>query len=190
MLSDLEAHGLDVNQLRDVLCGGHVLVDNPELYERWRFPKVTRQRLSSHHKTVDKQTYPDLGMHGPLVREKLHGRTANGTWVQLEKTPAAFGKGHRLPSWNDVLHHGGLRRLSRNQTQRRAVGALGGHRTAPDVSLAAAQYLSAAAAKHATSGYPARSPGWMPRTRSSMTQPIRTSSAGFPGRCARTPWST
>jgi hypothetical protein len=104
VLADLEAHGLDVNQLRDVLCGGHVLVDNPDLYERWRFPKVTRQRLSSHHKTVDKQTYPDLGMHGPLVREKLHGRTANGTWVQLEKTPAAFGAGHRLPSWNDVLH--------------------------------------------------------------------------------------
>jgi hypothetical protein len=104
VLSDLEAHGLDVNQLRDVLCGGHVLIDNVDLYERWRFPKVTRQRLSSHHKTVDKQTYPDLGMHGPLVREKLHGRTANGTWVQLEKTPAAFGKGHMLPSWNDVLH--------------------------------------------------------------------------------------
>jgi len=104
VLSDLEAHGLDVNQLRDVLCGGHVLVDDTELYERWRFPKVTRERLSSHHKTVDKHTYPDLGMHGPLVREKLHGRTANGTWVQLEKTPAAFGAGHRLPSWNDVLH--------------------------------------------------------------------------------------
>jgi hypothetical protein len=53
---------------------------------------------------VDKQTYPDLGMHGPLVREKLHGRTATGTWVQLEKTPAAFGAGHRLPTWNDVQH--------------------------------------------------------------------------------------
>jgi hypothetical protein len=104
VLADLEAHGLDVNQLRDVLWGGHVLVDDPELYERWRFPKVTRQRLSSHHRTVDKQIYPDLGMHGPLVREKLHGRTATGTWVQLEKTPAAFGAGHRLPTWNDVQH--------------------------------------------------------------------------------------
>ena len=104
VLADLEAHGLDVNQLRDVLCGGHVLVDNPDLYERWRFPKVTRERLSSHHRTVDKQSYPDLGMHGPLVREKLHGRTASGTWVQLEKTPAAFGPGHKLPTWNDVLH--------------------------------------------------------------------------------------
>jgi hypothetical protein len=104
VLADLEAHGLDVNQLRDVLWGGHVLIDDPDLYERWRFPKVTRQRLSSHHRTVDKQTYPDLGMHGPLVREKLHGRTASGTWVQLEKTPAAFGAGHRLPTWNDVQH--------------------------------------------------------------------------------------
>ena len=104
VLADLEAHGLDVNQLRDVLWGGHVLIDDPDLYERWRFPKVTRQRLSSHHRTVDKQRYPDLGMHGPLVREKLHGRTANGTWLQLEKTPAAFGAGHRLPTWNDVQH--------------------------------------------------------------------------------------
>lgn len=104
VLADLEAHGLDVNQLRDVLWGGHVLIDNPDLYERWRFPKVTRVRLSSHHRTVDKKTYPDLGMHGPLVREKLHGRTLNGTWVQLEKTPAAFGAGHRLPTWNDVQH--------------------------------------------------------------------------------------
>jgi hypothetical protein len=104
VLADLEAHGLDVNQLRDVLWGGHVLIDDPDLYERWRFPKVTRERLSSHHRTVDKQSYPDLGMHGPLVREKLHGRTATGTWVQLEKTPAAFGPGHKLPTWNDVLH--------------------------------------------------------------------------------------
>jgi hypothetical protein len=104
VLADLEAHGLDVNQLRDVLWGGHVLIDDPDLYERWRFPKVTRERLSSHHRTVDKQSYPDLGMHGPLVREKLHGRTANGTWIQLEKTPAAFGAGHRLPTWNDVQH--------------------------------------------------------------------------------------
>jgi hypothetical protein len=104
VLADLEAHGMDVNQLRDVLWGGHVLVDDTELYERWRFPKVTRQRLSSHHRTVDKQMYPDLGMRGPLVREKLHGRTEGGTWVQLEKTPAAFGAGHRLPTWNDVQH--------------------------------------------------------------------------------------
>ena len=34
---------------------------------------------------------------------KLHGRTAHGTWVQLEKTPASFGK-RKLPSWQDVLH--------------------------------------------------------------------------------------
>jgi hypothetical protein len=104
VLADLESHGMDVNQLRDVLCGGHVLVDNPDLYERWRFPELSRERLSSHHRTIDKGSYPDLGMRGPLVREKLHGRTASGTWVQLEKTPAAFGSGRKLPSWNDVQH--------------------------------------------------------------------------------------
>lgn len=103
IIADLEAHGLDVNQLRDVLWGAHVLVDDPDLYERWRFPK-SRERLSSHHKDVDKATYPDLGLKGALVREKLHGRTALGTWVQLEKTPAAIGNGFRLPTVNDFLH--------------------------------------------------------------------------------------
>lgn len=104
VLSDLEAHGLDVDQLRDVLCGGHVLVDDPTLYERWSFPDVSRPRLSSHHRHIDKRQYPDLGMRGPLVREKLHGRTAGGTWVQLEKTPASFGGSRRLPTWSDVEH--------------------------------------------------------------------------------------
>jgi hypothetical protein len=103
IIADLERHGLDVPQLRDVLCGGHVLVDDPELYERWRFPK-TRERLSSHHKRIDKGRYPDLGLKGPLVREKLHGRTEAGTWVQLEKTPAAVGQGLRLPTFTDALH--------------------------------------------------------------------------------------
>ena len=103
IVADLERHGLDVPQLREVLCGAHVLVDDPELYARWRFPK-SRERLSSHHKTVDKTAYPDLGLKGPLVREKLHGRTAAGTWIQLEKTPAAMGHGFRLPSWNDIQH--------------------------------------------------------------------------------------
>jgi hypothetical protein len=103
IIADLERHGLDVPQLRDVLCGGHVLVDDPELYERWRFPK-TRARLSSHHKRIDKRRYPDLGLKGPLVREKLHGRTEAGTWVQLEKTPAAVGEGLRLPTLTDALH--------------------------------------------------------------------------------------
>jgi hypothetical protein len=103
IIADLERHGLDVPQLRDVLCGGHVLVDDPELYDRWRFPK-TRARLSSHHKRIDKRRYPDLGLKGPLVREKLHGRTEAGTWVQLEKTPAAVGGGFRLPTLTDALH--------------------------------------------------------------------------------------
>src|SRR3954471_19139346 len=103
IVADLERHGLDVPQLRDVLRGGHVLVDDPELYDRWRFPK-TRTRLSSHHRRIDKRRYPDLGLKGPLVREKLHGRTEAGTWLQLEKTPAAVGQGFRLPTLTDALH--------------------------------------------------------------------------------------
>lgn len=103
ILSDLEQHGMQVPQLHDVLCGGHVLVDDPVLYEQWQFPKVSHQRLSSHHRDIDKARYPDIGMRGKVVREKLHGRTAQGTWVQLEKTPAAFGK-KKMPSMNDVRH--------------------------------------------------------------------------------------
>ena len=103
IIADLETHGLDVQQLREVLRGAHVLVDRPELYDAWRFPK-SRERLSSHHRTVDKQAYPDLGLKGPLVREKLHGRTAAGTWIQLEKTPASMGKGFHMPGINDLKH--------------------------------------------------------------------------------------
>lgn len=104
IVADLERNGLDLDQLQEVLWGGHVLVDDPELYEKWRFPK-SRERLSSHHKTVDKKEYPDLGLKGPLVREKLHGRTATGTWVQLEKTPAAMGTGgFHLPTFHDLVH--------------------------------------------------------------------------------------
>jgi hypothetical protein len=103
IIVDLEDHGLQVPQLRDVLRGGHVLVDDPELYEKWRFAKASHPRISSHHRDIDKKLYPDYGMRGPVVREKLHGRTARGTWVQLEKTPAAFGKG-KLPSLDDLRH--------------------------------------------------------------------------------------
>jgi hypothetical protein len=102
IIVDLEEHGLQVPQLRDVLRGGHVLVDDPQLYEKWRFPNG-HPRISSHHRDIDKKLYPDFGMRGPVVREKLHGRTARGTWVQLEKTPAAFGKG-KLPSLDDLRH--------------------------------------------------------------------------------------
>ncbi|MFJ8754760.1 hypothetical protein ACIREO_36445 [Streptomyces sp. NPDC102441] len=103
ILSDLERHGLQVPQLHDVLCGGHVLVDEPRLYEDWRFAEVSHERLSSHHRDIDKALYPDIGMRGAVVREKLHGRTAQGTWVQLEKTPAAFGA-RKLPSVSDLRH--------------------------------------------------------------------------------------
>jgi hypothetical protein len=103
IIADLEHNGLDVPQLREVLCGAHVLVDDPELYERWRFPE-SHERLSSHHRTIDKHRYPDIGLRGPLVREKLHGRTETGTWVQLEKTPVAMGPGFKLPSPTDLKH--------------------------------------------------------------------------------------
>ncbi|OEV06286.1 hypothetical protein AN219_35110 [Streptomyces nanshensis] len=103
ILADLERNGLQVPQLHDVLCGGHVLVDDPQLYENWRFAEGSRTRLSSHHRDIDKTRYPDIGMRGDVVREKLHGRTAQGTWVQLEKTPAAFGK-RKLPTLNDLRH--------------------------------------------------------------------------------------
>ena len=103
IIADLERHGLQVPQLRDVLCGGHVLVDDPQLYEDWRFAKVSHLRVSSHHHDIDKKRYPDIGMRGQVVREKLHGRTAQGTWVQLEKTPAAFGQ-RKLPSLTDLRH--------------------------------------------------------------------------------------
>lgn len=103
IISDLERHGLQVSQLRDVLCGGHVLIDDPQLYEDWRFTDVSHLRISSHHRDIDKARYPDIGMRGQVVREKLHGRTEQGTWVQLEKTPAAFGK-RKLPSPTDLRH--------------------------------------------------------------------------------------
>lgn len=107
IVADLEAHGLDVIQLRDLLRGAHVLVDQPELYERWLFPGRSHQRISSHHPEVDKKQFPDFGMRGPLVREKLHGRTAHGTWLQLEKTPATMTAGKvRLPSLTDLKHLG------------------------------------------------------------------------------------
>jgi hypothetical protein len=103
IISDLEEHGLQVQQLHDVLCGGHVLVDDPQLYEDWQFPAVSHLRISSHHHDIDKKKYPDIGMRGTVVRGKLHGRTAQGTWVQLEKTPAAFGQ-RKLPSLDGIRH--------------------------------------------------------------------------------------
>src|SRR6201994_54424 len=83
IIADLERFGLQVPQLRDILCGGHVIIDNPDLYQDWHFERVSHLRISSHHRDIDKKLYPDYGMRGVLVREKLHGRTATGTWLQL-----------------------------------------------------------------------------------------------------------
>lgn len=103
IIADLERHGLQVTQLRDVLHGGHVLIDDPSLYTSWQFAKVSHPRISSHHHDIDKKLYPDYGMRGYVVREKLHGRTQHGTWMQLEKTPVAFGAKKR-PSLDDLKH--------------------------------------------------------------------------------------
>ena len=51
-----------------MLHGGHIVIHDPEFYERWTCPDNV-EPLSSH-----------LGMAGPPVRQSLHGRTAQGTW--------------------------------------------------------------------------------------------------------------
>ena len=134
ILADLEQHGLDVPQIREVLCGAHVLVDDPDLYQRWRFPK-SRERLSSHHVKVDKKLYPDIGFKGPLVREKLHGRTAAGTWLQLEKTPALDGARLSPADVDRPQAPLGLHRVPVHEEQRGPVGAVEEHRAAADVPL-------------------------------------------------------
>ena len=35
-------------------CGGHLLIDDPDLYEDWRFTQVSHLRISSHHRDIDK----------------------------------------------------------------------------------------------------------------------------------------
>jgi hypothetical protein len=57
VLANFGAHGLDVNQLRDMLSGG-VFSLTARISKRWRFPKVTRQRLSSHHRTMTRWPIP------------------------------------------------------------------------------------------------------------------------------------
>lgn len=100
IISDLERHGLQVSQLHDVLCGGHVLVDDPQLYEDWRFTAVSHPRISSHHRDIDKARYPDMGMRGQAdpanqLGQALTGRAGRGlfgsseVWV-IETPPRSF----------------------------------------------------------------------------------------------------
>ena len=83
--ADLERHGLDVTQLRDLLHGAHVLVDQPELYERWLFPDKSHQRISSHHPEIDSARIRTTASR-PGRPRKLHGRTAHGTGSAQEDT--------------------------------------------------------------------------------------------------------
>ncbi|MDQ1249189.1 MAG: hypothetical protein QG597_3563 [Actinomycetota bacterium] len=102
VMSDLVDIGLSIPDLVHLLQGAHLLVGDDELYLKWIFPH-SRKRLSSHHRTMDKEVTPDYGLDGPLVRESLHGKAPFGTWVQLERTKATFQKG-KMPSWHDVVH--------------------------------------------------------------------------------------
>lgn len=102
VMADLVDRGLSIPGLVSLLQGAHVLVGDDALYERWIFPQ-SRRRLSSHHRQVDKHTWPDYGLDGPLVRESLHGKAVLGTWVQLERTRATFRWG-TLPTWSDAVH--------------------------------------------------------------------------------------
>jgi hypothetical protein len=102
VLQDLQDRGLDASGLRVMLHGGHIVIDDPDLYDRWVFAGSV-QRLSSHHRDVDKKKYPDYGMTGPFVRQSLHGRTRQGTWIQWERTPADYKFGQRI-TWTDVVH--------------------------------------------------------------------------------------
>jgi hypothetical protein len=83
---------LPVPQLHDVLCGGHVLVDDPRRYESWRFEKVSHLRISSHLRDIDKKRCPDIGMRGQvteranaarLVPRPLGGKNMRDTLADL-----------------------------------------------------------------------------------------------------------
>ncbi len=80
IISDLERNGLQVSQLHDVLCGGHVLIDDPQLYEDWRFTGVSHLRISSHHRDIDKARYPDIGK---LVPSPWNGGNVHDTLASL-----------------------------------------------------------------------------------------------------------
>lgn len=58
IIADLERHGLQVPQLHDVLCGGHVLVDDPQLYEDWRFTDA-QQAEDLRETPIARQARPD-----------------------------------------------------------------------------------------------------------------------------------
>ena len=66
ILRRLEARGFDAKAFQVVLHGGHVVMDDPELYELETCPDKA-EPLSSR-----------LGMAGPPVRQSLHGRACSG----------------------------------------------------------------------------------------------------------------
>ena len=104
ILADLERHGLQVPQLHDVLCGGHVLVDDPQLYEDWQFAKGSHPAaVQPPPRHRQEAATPTSGCAGRWCGRSCTGAPTQGTWVQLEKTPAAFGE-RKLPSLTDLRH--------------------------------------------------------------------------------------
>ena len=93
---------MDVDQLRDVLWGGHVLVDDPGLYERWRFSQQSRQRISSHHHDIDRRNTRTSACAGRwCARSCTVG--PRGYLGTVRKTPATIGS-KKLPCPEDVAH--------------------------------------------------------------------------------------
>ena len=134
IIADLERHGLQVPQLHDVLCGGHVLVDDPELYEDWRFAKVSHLRVSSHHKDIDKARYPDIGMRGPggpgeTARPDGPGHLGAAGKDAGRLRPAQAAQPDRHPASH------GLRGVPGDPQQRRPVGPVPADRAAADVPV-------------------------------------------------------
>ena len=120
-----------------------------------------------------------------MVREKLHGRTAQGTWVQLEKTPAAFGQ-RKLPSLTDLRH---LMDYVVYRVTRSNVGPWGLSRldrAASDVPVARPGGADVAAAAGGRSRWPTHCTGSRPTTTSPPCRgPGPPVPAARPGRTRR-----
>ena len=102
IIADLAERGMDVDQLRDVLWGGHVLVDDPGLYERWTFPSRAGNAFPATTTTSTRRNTRTSECAGRWCAKSCTAgpRRAPGC---SSKTPAAIGA-KKLPSPQDVAH--------------------------------------------------------------------------------------
>ena len=135
IISDLERHGLQVPQLHDVLCGGHVLVDDPAavrgLAVRQGQPSAHIQPSPRHRQDAlpghrdarpggpGEAARPDRPGHLGAAGEDP-GRVRQAQAAQPERPPAPDG----------------LRGLPGDPQQRRPVGPVPDDRAAADVPVA------------------------------------------------------